>query len=140
MKIKYQLLSFLFAVGISSLTFAATSALSSKLMVTDLNKPVLIKKSTSILILELSANPGTGFSWFLTKYNPYLIEPVSEKFKPSNKAVIGSGGFSIWEFALKPQAFKVPQISKLELEYTRPWEAGQNLGDHKKQVITFVTQ
>src|SRR5262249_47567182 len=73
--------------------------------------------------IQLKSNPTTGYSWFLRRYNHYLITPISHRFeKPANPQLMGAPSIEIWTFRATPAAFTVPQQTILRFLYARPWE------------------
>ena len=72
------------------------------------------------VIVNLSANLSTGYSWVLASPGPVEQqgEPAyAEKEDPTGK-VVGAGGTQTFEFIAKPSG-----SGELTLEYRRPWEA-----------------
>jgi predicted secreted protein len=66
-------------------------------------------------VLELPAAATAGFTWSL-RQNPELATVAEERIRPSGP---GIGAASVQEFELA--AVRVG-VSRLELEYKRPWE------------------
>lgn len=80
-----------------------------------------VKRTDPNFVIELRSNPGTGYSWFLSRYDHELVQPVKKEYEASNKKLVGSGGKERWFFRLKPKAFIVPNILTIEMVYARPW-------------------
>lgn len=86
-------------------------------------KPIVVTSRSPEFTITLKSNPTTGYSWFLKDYNSSVLKPISQKYHPPKKTLPGAGGSEVWKFKVNPQAFAVPQITKIELVYARPWEA-----------------
>ena len=99
-------------------------------------KPIFVKSDSPVVKITLSANPTTGYSWFLIKVNDHLVQPVSAVFAPpANKKLMGAPGTVTWTFKLTKAAFKVRYVTTVGLIYARPWDL--SIAEHK--VITLVT-
>lgn len=81
---------------------------------------VSIKKPT--FSISLAANRTTGYSWFVQRYNPHLLEPLKQEYLQPKKGLIGAGGQSVFTFKALPQAFKVQHLMTITFVYARPWE------------------
>jgi len=95
----------------------------------------MIDKSSPTFTIKLKSNPSTGFSWFLTKYDHNLIKAVSHKYYAPDTKLVGAPGYEEWIFKAKPKALTVPQITKIQLAYTRPW----NLEAYRTVTFKVVT-
>ena len=102
---------------------------------TDISKPLVVTKDTKIITLVFKANPSTGFSWFLGKYDYKFIKPLTHKYVPSQNNMPGASGFSVWKFKVKDNAFAVPQVLQIKMIYMRPF----SLDNITRQVVTIVT-
>jgi predicted secreted protein len=68
--------------------------------------------------IELSATPGTGYTWELAAPVEPVLQKLGEaKFKGDERNLPGSGGSMVFEFAAV-QTGK----SRVELVYRRVWE------------------
>lgn len=108
----------------------------SKNQMQDLNRPIIATRTSQVISFKLKANPTTGFSWFLLKYNQELLTPMNAKFTPPKKMMPGAPGFMLWQFRVKTTAFVVPQITHIDLLYARPWDLSSSM----KKTITVVIQ
>jgi inhibitor of cysteine peptidase len=86
--------------------------------------------------VRLKSNPTTGYSWFLRKYASKLLTPVKHHFEVSKTKLIGAPGVEVWTFRVKPEAFVVPQQTRIQFVYARPWEKS---GDTTKLVFVVTT-
>lgn len=77
-------------------------------------------------IIKLESNPTTGYSWFLHEYDAKLVQPLKREFKQGDKKLIGSPGYELWTFKIKPAGFIVPQQTTIRFAYARPWEGSEN--------------
>lgn len=88
---------------------------------TDPNKPIELSAKAPEFQLVLQSNMTTGFSWFLTKNNDALIQPISHRYVASSSKLVGAPGVELWTFKATTKAVNVPRIMSINLEYTRPW-------------------
>lgn len=72
--------------------------------------------------LQLNSNPSTGYSWFLVAYPNDLLTITQHTYVPPQTNRVGAGGYEVWEFTAKPEAFTVPRVMKIQMMYARPWE------------------
>lgn len=119
-------------------SFSVTSALAAKKtalkkpaeahkgMFTDPNKAIEVTKAAPRIILKLRSNPTTGYSWFLVGYDPARIKPVQCKYVAPNTKLTGAPGYDVWTFKVNSQAFVVPQVTHITLQYFRPWVVPTN--------------
>lgn len=73
------------------------------------------------LVLRLSSNPSTGYSWQATKV-PAMLRQVGEAAYAQDAAkpgMTGVGGTEEWRFKAAARGTGI-----LELSYQRPWEKG----------------
>jgi inhibitor of cysteine peptidase len=69
------------------------------------------------LVVELSSNPSTGYSWAV-KGDPAPLKLVSSDYKqPEQSGKVGAPGAK--QFRLEAT---MPGVSTLKLVYRRPWE------------------
>jgi inhibitor of cysteine peptidase len=104
---------------------------------TDPNKTIVIKADKPEFVIELTANPTTGYTWLLKSYDNSLILPIKHHYV-ANKAnkLAGAGGKERWLFEVKSKGFSVPHVTKIILIYARPW----NLQDNPiAKTFTIVT-
>jgi inhibitor of cysteine peptidase len=87
------------------------------------SKPIVVEQASPRFTVRLNANATTGFQWFLMNYDHDLIRPTRSYYQAGNSKLVGAPGMSVWEFQVLSQAFRVPQVTHLEFEYRRPWEA-----------------
>jgi inhibitor of cysteine peptidase len=113
-----KIISFIFLIA-----YSGCYVMAAEINYNDPNKAIIVTKTAPTFIITLQSNPSTGFSWFLTKYDQILIEPVGQKYYAPNVGRPGAGGYEQWTFKVKSEAFKVPQKTQLEMLYTRPWES-----------------
>lgn len=108
----------------------------SPVKLTDLNSPILVKKSEPTITLTLEANPTTGYSWYLLHYDHRLLAPLSAKFYPPQRKIMGAPGHMVWKFQVKDSAFNVPRITKIKMIYARPWK----IANEKPTKVAVVIQ
>lgn len=79
-------------------------------------------KAGEQLIVELGANPTTGFSWGekAAISDSAVVRQVQHQVVASKTTRVGAGGSQLWTFeALKPGA------ATLSFRYDRPWAGGE---------------
>lgn len=104
---------------------------------TDPAKTIVVSKKSPTITIKLKANPTTGFSWFLAHYDDKLLIPISAKYyPPSDNKLIGAPGFTVWKFRVRNNAFNVPQMTNIALQYMRPW----TLEGAMRVFITVITE
>lgn len=90
------------------------------------DKPnLVITNKNPTFSLRLKSNPSTGYQWFLREYDADLIQPVSQHYVPGDANLIGTPGYDIWTFKVKPAAFSVPQQTVIRLIYARAWQGAE---------------
>src|SRR3989338_2893285 len=98
-------------------SFAAASV-----QVTNPQKAIFVQPNAATITITLQSNPTTGYSWFLKGYNHFLVQPVSHSYTSPADNIPGAPGFETWNFTVTAEAFKVPQVTTVQLAYMRPWE------------------
>ncbi len=89
---------------------------------TNLKKPILVTVKNPVITITVPANPTTGYSWFLKKYDRDLLIPKGATYNAPKKAMPGAPGYTVWRFFVKRTAFSVPRITSIKLIYARPWK------------------
>ena len=87
---------------------------------------ITISSDSPQFTIKLDSNPTTGYSWFLHEYDANLVQPLKREFKQGDKKLIGSPGYELWTFKIKPAGFIVPQQTTIRFAYARPWEGSEN--------------
>lgn len=93
---------------------------------------ILVTEDQTQFVIQLNANPSTGYSWFLRDYDDRLVTPTQYRFESAKNKLVGAPGVAIWTFTVKKSAFVVPQQSVLRFVYARPWE-----GDDQSKQVSF---
>ncbi len=88
----------------------------------DVSKAISVYQKASQFSIKVASNPTTGYAWFLMDYDHALVEPMSRKYYPSTDGKIGAPGYEVWVFKVAPEAFVVPQLLKIDMQYTRPFQ------------------
>ena len=111
------------AVGLLSATFLAAESLGGgggtpqpAFGEADSGRTVTVSKGTQIMI-QLPANPSTGYSWSVTVSNPGVVSQAGDPvFKPSSSALGAGGVYTVW--------FDATGSGKTDLwlDYRRSWE------------------
>lgn len=89
---------------------------------TDANETIIVTKTEGEFRLKVASNPTTGYQWFMKSYDERLLMPIKEEYQAPKVDRVGAGGYDVWTFKVKPAAFFVPQVTKIELVYARPNE------------------
>lgn len=87
---------------------------------------IVVTADAPLFTLKLESNPTTGYTWFLQEYDASLIQPVSHHYEQGDKKLIGSPGYELWTFKVKPAGFIVPHRTSLRFLYARGWEGADN--------------
>jgi predicted secreted protein len=104
-------------------------------LLTDITKPLVIEASKPEVKIRLSANPSTGYQWFIADYDQQFIKPKSYEYVPAEGHMVGASGVGVWTFEINNEAFLVPHSFKLLFEHRRPFEAEAV----KPKIVTIVT-
>ena len=91
-----------------------------------------VKKGDKIIVV-LSENPTTGYTWFLSVLNPdndTVLKEKRRKFVKSKSKVLGAGGCVRYE--VKAVGKGKASIQGIN---TRPWENKENNSSYKLDVI-----
>jgi len=112
--------------------FVANAAFSTVYQVGESKTDLKVKKGDKIIVV-LSENPTTGYTWFLSVINPtdneVLVEK-SRKFVKSKSKVLGAGGCVRYEVrAINKGKASIQGIN------TRPWENSENNSSYKLNVV-----
>ncbi len=99
-------------------------------------KSIMVAQKEPQFTIILPSNPTTGYSWFIEAYDANLLTLVKHRYNPPTNAMPGAGGFEAWIFAVKPEAFAAPQVTKINLIYARPWNISTTTS--KKTTFTVV--
>ncbi|HLB56979.1 MAG TPA: protease inhibitor I42 family protein [Coxiellaceae bacterium] len=84
--------------------------------------PIILQHNQKTFTITLPANPSTGFSWTLAKYDQRIMNPVAHKyFAPNNKKLMGAPGYVVWTFRVKKMDnLAVNQMFHVTMQYARP--------------------
>lgn len=74
------------------------------------------------ILIQLSANPSTGYSWAIDKTNASILGLQRESYTPSPGGALGSGGTTVFTF-IAQRAGTV----HLQLKYWRSWEGDSSI-------------
>ncbi len=74
------------------------------------------------ILLKLSANASTGFSWAIDKTDPTILALQDERYTSSPGGAIGSGGTTVFTFLAKRAG-----TVHLQLKYWRSWEGDSSI-------------
>lgn len=133
---KVKTLSLVLCVALPAIVFAGQNAASNPPMYDDAKQAITVSKNQPVFILKLASNPTTGYVWLLKNYDKSLIVPVKHQYQAPNTKLIGAGGFDLWTFRVKADAFTVPHQTSILMSYARPWEADKSGKDVEYVVST----
>ena len=91
-----------------------------------------VKKGDKIIVV-LSENPTTGYTWFLSILNPEdctILKEKSRKFVKSKSKVLGAGGCVRYEVKAVGKGRAIIQGIN-----TRPWENKENNSSYTLEVL-----
>ncbi len=73
------------------------------------------------LVINLPANPTTGFQWSLVKYDHDLLTLSSSNYEKPKTNLVGAGGQMHYVFQIK-KGKVAPASTELKFKYARSWE------------------
>jgi hypothetical protein len=87
------------------------------------DKPIIITNKNSHITIKLKENTGsTGYQWFLEKYDHNLLELYQYAYIKPIKNIPGAAGDAVFDFLLKNDFKRTPQITRIEFIKARPWD------------------
>ena len=95
---------------------------------------VNVDKKQSSFVINLAANPTTGFQWTVVSYDKDLLTLSDSTYQKPNTQLIGAGGHMLFTFTInKGKAY--PKSTDLVFKYARPWE--KNSGTIQNVTVNF---
>ncbi len=103
-------------------------------------EPILINvnKNQSSFIVNLAANPTTGYQWSVIHFDNDLLTLHSSVYQRPNTKLIGAGGRMLFTFTLN-KGKTYPQTTELTFKYARPWEK-KDTGTIQKVTVNFESK
>jgi predicted secreted protein len=100
--------------------FSVVEASEWRLTDKEASREIIVQKGDRLLV-ELAANPTTGYSWSLHLQGDKILSQGKSGYRLSDKSgnLVGSGGTEIWKFRAQH-----PGSTRLDFSYARPWEKG----------------
>jgi len=80
-------------------------------------------------IVNLPANPTTGFQWNVAKFDKRLLTLSNRSFQKPQTNMMGAGGQMFFTFKLNPGQH-YPAKTKILFKYARSWEHGGGTTTH----------
>ena len=117
LRMKSLLMSLLLSISLVTGSNAEIPVLTEK----DAGREVILKNGAEFMI-QLPANPTTGYSWsVMVSPLDLLVQEKPSRYVASDHAghLVGAGGSECWQFR-----FVKPGCAKLSFAYARPWEKG----------------
>ncbi|RUR12364.1 protease inhibitor I42 family protein [Legionella sp. km772] len=97
-----------------------------------------VPKNQPSFVVNLAANPTTGFQWSVVHFDKDLLALSSSVYQQPDTKLIGAGGRMLFTFSLnKGKAY--PQSTELTFKYARPWEKDGS-ATVQKVTVKFVDQ
>jgi inhibitor of cysteine peptidase len=85
-----------------------------------ITKQVTISKGAE-LIIDLAANPSTGFSWGeATVADPDTMQQKESRYVAPAGGAPGAAGSQVWTFTAAEKG-----TTTVKMQYSRPWEGGE---------------
>ena len=86
----------------------------------NISKEITIAEGTE-LIVNLAANPSTGFSWTQAAIGtPAVLTQTDSKYMAPETNAIGAAGNQVWTFSASQKG-----TTTVKMDYSRPWEGGE---------------
>ena len=82
------------------------------------------------VIVRLTENPTTGYSWAIDRINSEIVSPVASDYAADSHSGIGGGGRRVLAF----KAVKAGS-SPISLKLWRKWEGDKSVRQHFKVTI-----
>ena len=98
MKLFKCLIATIFFTSITPFALALNHKVGQMPAIHNPSKPIMIKPETKQFEIRLAANLSTGYSWFLTKYNPRYVKPISHMYIKPQDNKPGQPGQEVWLF------------------------------------------
>lgn len=102
----------------------------------DPDQAIIVTTESPTFTIRLQSNPSTGFGWFLSLHDQTLIQPIKQKYYAPKEGRPGAGGYEEWTFQVNTAAFKVPQLTSIDMVYARPWGKLENYKTAKFNIFT----
>nr|WP_226905636.1 protease inhibitor I42 family protein [Legionella antarctica] len=94
-----------------------------------------VDASQSSFVVQLAANPTTGFQWKVVKFDKKLFSLLSSHYKKPQTNLIGAGGEMFFTFTLN-KGKSYPAKTNIVFKYARSWEADNSTV--KNVTVNFV--
>lgn len=85
------------------------------------DETITVNVKTPEFVINLPANPTTGFQWSVVKYDHGLLTLSSSAYEKPKTNLIGAGGQMHYVFQLN-KGKAVPENTVLKFKYGRSWE------------------
>ena len=106
-------------LGLFLLSACGSSAQETVLTANDNGGSVTLKAG-QVLVIQLDANPTTGYTWAVEAVDEGVLRPAGEAGytpAPAAQGQVGTGGTAEWRFEAAGSG-----TTTLKLVYIRPWE------------------
>lgn len=95
-----------------------------------------VNKNKPAFIINLAANPTTGYQWSVMQFDKNLLTLTSSVYQRANTKLIGAGGNMVFTFSLN-KGKMYPQATELFFKYARPWDKNDN-ATVQKVTVNFI--
>lgn len=99
-------------------------------------KPLIVMNKQPTVSIRLKSNPTTGYRWFIRSYPPDFVVPVTHRVEKPTSTLVGAPTQEVFEFKLKPVAFKAPHQFIIRFSYFRPFESNGKVETKSFKIIT----
>ena len=82
---------------------------------------IYVNKNRKDFVVNLPANPTTGFQWALVNYDKKRLHLINNHYTPKKTQLIGSGGQMEFRFGLNKNNI-YPEKTNIVFRYARTWE------------------
>lgn len=82
---------------------------------------VHVGRLESAFVVNLPANPTTGYQWQVAQFDKSLLTLTSQHYVAPKPQIMGAGGDSLFTFQLRQGKF-YPKSTAMVFTYARSWE------------------
>ena len=94
-----------------------------------------VNASQSSFVVQLAANPTTGYQWKVVKFDKNLLSLLSSHYQKPQTNLIGAGGKMFFTFTLN-NGKSYPEKTNIVFKYARSWEPDSSTV--KNVTVNFV--
>lgn len=94
-----------------------------------------VNSSQSSFVVQLAANPTTGYQWKVVKFDKGLLSLISSHYQKPQTNLMGAGGQMLFTFTLN-KGKSYPTKTNMVFKYARSWEPDSST--LKNVTVNFV--